>query len=169
MIALDHPKADECFVDRGDEYAELLRSKGLWPSDPHSEQNWSGRGQHVEFRNSEVDKINQLLAVQDTLGMGVSAIVHSVKCRRILLARKTVHTNRRFTKQQAMEEVAHLARLNHAHVVRLIGTYTWKRDLMILMYPVADHNLSTFLDVLSNATVPLNVWAFMSASMPTQE
>jgi serine/threonine protein kinase len=108
--------------------------------------------------------VNQILTVQDNLGKGTSAIVHSVKCRRILLARKTIYTNKHFTKRQAIEEVAHLTRLKHSHIVRLIGTYTWKKELSILMYPVADYNLTTFLDILDNASVDERSWVVMATA-----
>jgi serine/threonine protein kinase len=44
-----------------------------------------------------------------------------------------------------MEEVAHLTRLKHAHVVRVIGTYIIGQELSILLYPVAQCNLEIFL------------------------
>jgi serine/threonine protein kinase len=145
-------------------YTALLQSLGVEPTEPWLEQDWSGQGQHVEFQKGEISTVNQILTVHDTLGKGASAIVHSVKCRRILLARKTIYTNKRFTKRQAVEEVAHLTRLKHSHIVRLIGTYTWKTELSILMYPVADYNLTTFLDVLDKASVDESSWVAMARS-----
>lgn len=134
---------------RTTEYLEMLRSTGLWPVDVHIEQNWSGRGQHVEFKNCEMGRVNELLAYQECLGEGVSGTVHRVKCGRISLARKTISTRKRFTKSQAVEEVAQMTRHKHSHIIRLIGSYTLKTDLCILMYPVAEHNLESFLDALS--------------------
>jgi len=111
------------------------------------EQNWSGRGQHTEFRRDEQKLINDILQVQDTLGSTRTAIVQSVNCRRILLARKTItcgkHTMR---KEEVLKEVSHLTRLKHAHILRLIGTYVRGRELSILLYPVADYNLEGFLE-----------------------
>ncbi|KAH5496912.1 hypothetical protein HBI31_100110 [Parastagonospora nodorum] len=134
-------------------YESLLRSTGVELDADEFTQNWSGRGQHIEFANDDIGKVNQLLTVQDTLGTGNTAVVHSVRCRRILLARKTIYTNKRFSKRKAAKEVAHLTRIKHAHVVRLIGTYTWKSELSILMYPVADHNLNSFLDSLMDSNM----------------
>jgi serine/threonine protein kinase len=131
----------------------MLRSTGLWPVDPQIEQNWSGRGQHAEFKNDEVGKVNELLAYQESLGSGGSGTVHRVKCGRISLARKTISTRKRFTKSQAIGEVAHMTRLKHSHIIRLIGTYTLKTDLCILMYPVADYNLESFLDALGSPSL----------------
>ncbi|KAH6045969.1 hypothetical protein HBI67_240680 [Parastagonospora nodorum] len=129
-------------------YFELLRERGLWPVDPRIEQNWSGEGQHVEFKKGEIGKINKLLTVEKLLGSGGIAFVYKVKCRRISMARKTIHTRTPFTKETAISEVGHMARLKHSHIVRLIGTYVWTREFCILMYPVADGNLETFLRCL---------------------
>jgi serine/threonine protein kinase len=114
------------------------------------EQNWSGKGQHVEYSTSEKPLLRSILQVEDTLGSTSTALVESVKCRRILLARKTVRCNRRITKEIAIEEVAHLSRLNHSHIVRVIGTYSMGETLSILMYPVADWNLETFLSYMDS-------------------
>lgn len=92
--------------------------------------------------------LDDILNVQDLLGSTSTAIVQSVKCKRIVLARKTIRCSRYFTKEKAIEEVAHLSRLNHSHVVQVIGTYTMGSELSILMYPVAEHNLETFLQDL---------------------
>lgn len=123
----------------------LLRLKGLWPPDPTLESDWSGKGQHVEFQRHHRDEINRLLQVKATLGSTNSAVVESVKCKRIYLARKTIFCGRHFTKEQAIEEVAHLEKIQHSHIVRVIGTYTIANQISILLYPVAEYNLETFL------------------------
>ncbi|KAF1972045.1 kinase-like protein, partial [Bimuria novae-zelandiae CBS 107.79] len=105
-----------------------------------------GRGQHVEFGNAGRDDINAILKVRDRLGSTGSAIVQSVRCKRILLARKTVHCNRHLTTEKAIDEVAHLSRLSHSHVVRVIGTYTIRNELSILIFLVAEWDLKQFLD-----------------------
>jgi serine/threonine protein kinase len=75
-----------------------------------------------------------------------------VKCRRILLARKTITCSRQFTRAQAIEEVAHLRKLSHAHIVRVIGTYVLGRKISILLYPVAQYNLDSFLHTMNETT-----------------
>jgi serine/threonine protein kinase len=133
-------------VHREDEYAQLLQSQGLWPVDPFIEQNWSGRGQHARFEKDEQSLINSILVVQDDLGSTRTATVQSVKCRRILLARKTIACGKQtMTREEAIKEVSHLTRLNHAHILSVIGTYVKGRYLSILLYPVADYNLEGFL------------------------
>jgi len=130
----------------------MLRSRGLWPVDPQIEQNWSGEGQHVEFKKGEIGRINKLLTVEKSLGSGSVGFVHKVKCRRISMARKTVHTRKYFTKDQAIGEVVHMTRLKHSHIIRLIGTYVWSKEFCILMYPVANGNLEMFLKYLGRTT-----------------
>jgi serine/threonine protein kinase len=113
------------------------------------EQNWSGRGHHAKFRKDERKLLDEILQIKDILGRTSTAVVESVKCKRILLARKTVFCNRNLTKEQAIDEVAHLTRLNHAHIVTVIGTYILGRELSILMYPVAEYNLDEFIRTLT--------------------
>ena len=153
------------WIFRRNEYAQLLQAKSLWPVDPANEQDWSGRGQHAEFQKHERKLINELLELHDILGSTRSAIVQSVKCRRILLARKTIPCGRRLTRAQVIEEVAHLTRLNHAHILRVIGTYVVGKELSILLYPVAEYNLDDFLSCFWNATPTQHEWASMSRSI----
>jgi len=127
------------------EYTKLLRSKGLWPVDPEVEHNWSGRGQHVEYRTTERKLVDAILQPHGLLGSTNNAVVDRVRCRRIYLARKTIRCDRTMTREKAIDEVAHLNRLEHAHLVRVIGTYICGPELSILLYPAADWNLSTFL------------------------
>ncbi|KAF1967207.1 kinase-like protein [Bimuria novae-zelandiae CBS 107.79] len=124
-----------------------LRQKGLIP-DPFEEMNWSGRGQHAEFGVAEEDTIP--LEHEKNLGHSGTALVDSVRCRRIRLARKTVHVSRRLKKEEALQEVEHLQRLKHSHIVRIVGTYTLPRTLSILLYPVADYTLDVFLESIAD-------------------
>lgn len=105
---------------------------------------WSGRGQHAEFDATEESEIP--LTLERALGYSSNALVESVRCRRIRLARKTVQVSRRLKKEEAMKEVEHLQRLKHSHVLRVVGTYTLPRKLSILLYPVADYTLDAFLE-----------------------
>ncbi|KAF2824113.1 kinase-like protein [Ophiobolus disseminans] len=137
-----------------DEYAQLLQSQKLWPVDPMVEHNWSGRGQHAKFAQDERPLINSLLEVHDDLGSTRTATVQSVKCRRILLARKTIACGRQtMTKEEAIKEVSHLTRLNHSHILRVIGTYVKGRHLSILLYPVADDNLEGYIEAFSDPLI----------------
>jgi ankyrin repeat protein/serine/threonine protein kinase len=51
----------------------------------------------------------------------------------------------RFTLKDAILEVEHLQRLRHSHIIQLVGSYTKGRTFSILMYPVADYELSQFM------------------------
>jgi tRNA A-37 threonylcarbamoyl transferase component Bud32 len=125
------------------EWLSHLHHRGILP-DPKNELDWSGRGQHVEYDLEHADQIP--LAPEKILGHGASAIVESVKCRRIRLARKTIKCDRRLRKEDAITEVEHLLRLQHLHIVRVVGTYTLGKSLAILLYPVTQWTLDEFMD-----------------------
>ncbi|KAH7090805.1 kinase-like domain-containing protein, partial [Paraphoma chrysanthemicola] len=125
---------------RDDYYIELERHSIIQPFD--KELNWSGKGQHITFRPSE--KIP--LTVLTQIGASVTASVHKVLCRRIALARKTMRCSRQWTILEAMREVYHLQNLRHFHIVQLVGSYLQGRNFCILMYPVVDYHLGTFLE-----------------------
>lgn len=63
---------------------------------------------------------------------------------------KTVGVSRHLKKEEAFEEVEHLQRLKHPHVIRVVGTYTLPRKLSILLYPVADYTLDVFLESIKD-------------------
>lgn len=133
----------EDFKVFGSAWLEHLESKGILLA-PDDELNWSGRGQHVEYKPAEERKIP--LKPERFLGHSASAIVESVLCRRIRLARKKIQCSRRLSKEDAIDEVRHLQHIQHSHVVRVVGTYTIMRYLAILLYPVAQWNLEEFMD-----------------------
>lgn len=123
----------------------LLKSRDLIPS-TLNEKNWSGRGEHAEFKPSEAAKISEILQVEEFLGSSGSTIVQKVRCRRILLARKTIKCNSTLKRSNALKEVEHLRRLPHSHIVQVVGTYTFKQEFSILLYPAAEQNLDSFLE-----------------------
>lgn len=120
-----------------------LHSRGILPDEAVA-LDWSGRGQHAEYSADEELLIP--LVEGKVLGYSTSALVQSVRCRRIQLARKTIRCTRRFTKEMAVTEVQHLQRVQHRHVVRVVGTYTFKKNLAILLYPATRWNLKEFLE-----------------------
>jgi hypothetical protein len=129
------------------QWLKYLHDRGILLN-PKDELDWSGRGQHVEYKAEEARCIP--LKPRSVLGHSATAIVESVRCRRILLARKTVKCNCRMPKEQVVIEVEHLQRVQHSHIVRIVGTYTLKSTLAILLYPVADQNLEEFMDDIVN-------------------
>ena len=124
------------------EFADLVRERGLQL--PFSEEiNWSGQGQHVEFRIAQQVPLKELNAI----GHGGSAMVDSVLCRRIKLARKTMMCTRKQKLETMINEVEHLQSLRHPHIIQLVGSYLQGKKFSILLYPVAQWNLSTFLEL----------------------
>jgi serine/threonine protein kinase len=72
--------------------------------------------------------------------------VDKVQCKRIILARKMMRCNRNWKARDALREVEHLHKLQHFHIVQLVGSYLQGRTFSILMYPAADYHLGTFLE-----------------------
>ncbi|TVY57582.1 putative leucine-rich repeat receptor-like serine/threonine-protein kinase, partial [Lachnellula cervina] len=144
------------------EYIREARSRGLILS-PDEELNWSGKsngGQHVEFAlGTEVP-----LQVLGPIGMSLTATVDKVRCRRILLARKTMKCGRRFSLQDAFAEVEHLQKLRHPHIIQLVGSYLQGRKFAVLLYPVADYDLGSFFDEV----LPLTSTSVCSTEAPVE-
>ncbi|KAI9774079.1 MAG: hypothetical protein M1840_005172 [Geoglossum simile] len=131
-------------------YLELVEERGLsLPID--QEVNWSGReagmGQHVEFKPADELPLEVLHAI----GSSLTAKVDKVRCRRILLARKSMKCTRKLKLEEVVKEVEHLQKLRHAHIIQLIGSYTQGKTFAILLYPAADCDLSIFMERTSQA------------------
>ncbi len=119
-----------------------LRLEGFDPS-PSSVVDWSGRGQHVEYLTGEQVPLEAV----ELLGQGGAAYVESVKCRRILLARKSMRCSVQSKREECIREAKLLDKLRHPHIVQLVGTYIQGNTLAILMYPVANcGSLDAFLE-----------------------
>jgi serine/threonine protein kinase len=121
----------------------LLESRNMLPS-PIEEMNWSGRGQHAEFEKDEEPTIP--LKLEKLIGSSATAIVESVLCRRIRLARKSIQCNRRLKREEVIKEVELLQKLSHSHIVQAVGTYVMEKRLSILLYPATEYNLETFME-----------------------
>jgi hypothetical protein len=63
-----------------------------------------------------------------------------------MLTRKKKRCNWRLKRGDAVEEVAHLQRLNHVHIIPGAGTSISGKELSNLLFPVTAHNLETFLE-----------------------
>jgi hypothetical protein len=132
-------------------HTSRARDAGLITNED-DELDWSGFGMHVQFP----DDATIPLRSQREIARTHRAVVEAVRCRRISLARKTMLCHRKFTPQEALEEVKHLNKLKHSHIVRLVGSYFQRRSLSILTYPVAEcdlemymrHDLSSFARML---------------------
>ncbi|KAH0559147.1 hypothetical protein GP486_004316 [Trichoglossum hirsutum] len=145
------------------EYGTLVKERGLLlPKE--KELNWSGRdagaGQHVEFGPNDLIPLEAL----HLLGQTLTAKVEKVRCMRILLARKSMKCNHRLKLSEAINEVEHLQNLRHAHIIQLIGSYVQGKTFAILLYPVANYNLSEFMDDIARALTiqSINVRDFLA-------
>ncbi len=125
-------------------YQSQIIARGLLPT-RQLEFDWSGRGQHVDFAAGDVVP----LTVLNVLDRGR---INSVRCRRIKLCRKIIHLRRSGLKypDEVLNEVEILQRLNHSHIVRLVGSYLQEKRLAVLTYPLADMNLGQLLDDISD-------------------
>ncbi|KAF2015151.1 kinase-like protein [Aaosphaeria arxii CBS 175.79] len=130
---------------------------------PSLEQDWSGRGQHAEFDSEE----EVPLQVESVLGYG-TALVESVRCRRIRLARKTINCSFRLRKEDAVKEVAHLQRLHHTHIIQVVGTYICGRKLSILLYPVAEYTLDIFMLKVRTSSIVDKLQLGAQRNIPTE-
>ncbi|KAI9724068.1 MAG: hypothetical protein M1812_000786 [Candelaria pacifica] len=134
--AYDHP------IGPDTKWQAYLRLEGLDPS-PRSVIDWSRRGQHVEYHRGEKVPLEPV----ELLGQGGAAYVESVKCGRILLARKSMRCSARLKREACIQEAKILDKLRHPHLIQLVGTYVQGNTLSILMYPVADcGSLDVFLE-----------------------
>ena len=137
------------------EYIQAAGARGLLLP-PDLELNWSGKengGQHVEFAKREELPLEAI----SKIGMSLTATVDKVRCRRIMLARKTMTCGRRLSIQDALVEVEHLQKLRHAHIVQLVGSYLQGKKFAVLIYPVADCDLGNFLEEVSSSVVDSRV------------
>ncbi|KAG4437413.1 hypothetical protein IFR05_007095 [Cadophora sp. M221] len=53
---------------------------------------------------------------------------------------------RRMTVEEDLVEVEYLQNLRHPHIIQLVGSYLQGKKFSVLLYPVADCDLSVFLD-----------------------
>ena len=154
----DVPQVPPLLLKLKHEYLATLNEYSLLQS-LNSEVNWSGKGQHVTFQPTEDVPLKHL----EHLGASISATVDKVLCRRVALARKTMRCTPRFKVADALIEVSHLQKLQHFHIVQLVGSYLQGRNFSILMYPVADLHLGTFLEDTSELTYDGARYEFLSS------
>ncbi len=132
-------------------FMKTIKARKLVP-ELNDENDWSGRGQHVEFERSEAVP----LKLGRVLGHSATALVQAVRCRRIKLARKSISLSRTLTLEEALNEVEHLQNLRHSHIVRPVGTYLQGKTFAVLMYPAAEWNLKEFMLDSTLLDIPRN-------------
>lgn len=90
------------------------------------------------------------LACDTPLGSGSFGVVQKVlfqsNNRSICLARKIVHPPyRKYPLEKLRDEANVMEKLDHEHIVKLVGTYCLQSSLFILLWPVAVCNLDRLL------------------------
>jgi serine/threonine protein kinase len=132
-------------------YEKFVRSRGFLPHLGYG-FNWSGRGRHVEYTEDEQPPLTPI----KVLGMGGFALVEAVRCGQVVVARKSVRMlHHRGTLDEIFREVEHLEKLRHRHTIQLVGTYLQRKTLSHLIYPVANCNLSEFMELCFGQSIEL--------------
>ena len=140
-------KACSDYKNHLEQITALERSGNL----PEKRGEWSGIGQRYDVRFTSLStEIQGQLKCGVKLGEGGFGSVHKVICHRIPLADKSIKVERRALERIKLES-KHAARLaGNNHFARLVGTYLegdlGTQTFHILSYPVANMDLSTFLD-----------------------
>lgn len=116
-----------------------------------TEIDWSGKGAHVGYDVNEPVPLEQL----EVIGLGASSLVTKVRstCRGpYIFAKKTLEKRGHLLRLEMLQqEVKVLQKLHNPHIIRLIGTIDEKRFFSVLIYPVAEWNLRTFMESISPA------------------
>lgn len=107
-----------------------------------AEFDWAGLGRsHVHFEEGEALPLLQ----GRFLGHGVNGGVYETVCKGIPLAWKRRYCHKQIVTND-LRELEILKKLNHRHIIKLVGTYTQGPFLGLLLWPVAVCELGTFLE-----------------------
>ena len=112
------------------------------------QQDWSGRGAHVHFGSDETIPLDK----GRVLGHGINGEVLEVACQGVKMALKTIYHSRKITVEQ-IREISILRKLKHRHVIKLLGTYIQRRNLGLLLWPVAQCDLATLMSIMDKRSV----------------
>ncbi|KAH6620368.1 kinase-like domain-containing protein [Boeremia exigua] len=87
---------------------------------------------------------------RENLGSGSSAVVDTIQMGRDFYARKTVDLPRQTQRQLRLREglrneIAIIHALDHPHIIRVLLTYEGVKHFSIIMHPLADCDLETYL------------------------
>jgi len=104
-------------------------------------EDWSGRGSHVDFTADETVPLVQ----GRFLGHGVNGGVWETHCKGVALAWKRKYCRRKIGNAER-KEITILKKLSHNHIVKLVGTYTYRQFLGLLLWPVAVCDMATFFE-----------------------
>ncbi|KAJ8109744.1 hypothetical protein OPT61_g7238 [Boeremia exigua] len=111
---------------------------------------------------------------QETLGSGSSAVVDTVQIGQEFYARKLVNLPRQNQRQlrlreELQKEIAIIHALDHPHIVRVLLTYEGARHFSIIMHPLADCDLETYLvtNICDTNRKKNLVWKWMTCLVNT--
>ena len=107
------------------------------------QENWSGRGSHAEFKPGESIPLDK----GRVLGYGIDTEVVEATCKGVKVALKRIRYQQRIQIGQ-MKEINVLKELKHRHIVKLVGSYTQKPYLGLLLWPVARCDLAFVLEFM---------------------
>lgn len=71
--------------------------------------------------------------------------MYQIKVQGWQLAHKRVQCRRKISERDK-REIEIMRRLSNIHIIQLIGTYTWRRFLGLLLYPIAVCDMHTFFE-----------------------
>ncbi|CAN8097888.1 unnamed protein product [Discula destructiva] len=118
-------------------------------------EDWSGLGKHISVNEHPETKtrVHTRFKLIDDLGSTQISDVKKVhyayhgKKPPICLARKRIKPRRNRTVEILRAEAEVMERLDHDHIIKLVGTYSIRfNELYLLVWPVAVCDLSSFLD-----------------------
>ncbi|KAI9722618.1 MAG: hypothetical protein M1812_001549 [Candelaria pacifica] len=131
-------------VDAGTASSPIRSFDGqIPPSDPSSLEfrpRWILKGQHYDFEDLQLLPYKPI----KVLGLGACALVEMVEDMNThnLFARKTFRRNQGKlvdVKKRFMDEIRIIERLSeHHHIIKVFSSYTHKRELGLILEPVAD-------------------------------
>ena len=105
-------------------------------------KDWSGRGPHAELERGEKLPLEK----GRVLGYGLNGEVVEATCKGVKVALKKIHHRQKIRIDQ-MKEVEVLKKLDHRHIVKVVGTYTQYPYFGLLLWPVAYCDLAVILDL----------------------
>lgn len=99
------------------------------------------------FSGPDAKRFDARLIKLDDLGFGAFGRVEKVSYGSVYLARKRIIQRRGFTIDDMRQEGLTMRRLDHRHVVKLVGMFAPRaHELCLLIYPAAVCNLSVLLE-----------------------
>ena len=113
-------------------------------------EDWSGRGSHAEFDPNEVVPLEE----GRFLGSGVTGGVYETHCKGVAVAWKRRFCRRKIGDAEK-KELNILKKLQHKHIIKLVGTYSQGPILGLLLFPVAVCDLATFFEDVETLFHPL--------------